>query len=198
MARSKATGARGWWVNETAPDLRDVLPSRLNADEFTAWLGPMLGAYRNTINERAAVGPAAEEIAHVRRVRQALRELPALLAEFPLRIEAELTAASWRRRELPNTDWCELVRQIERDCVTLRVLLGDAVRALSGRAATPGRKRATPRDVLLSAIVTKLRQSMNAPDARLIAEQILVRCQIVVPRGERAVRRASHRASGQK
>jgi len=179
------------WINETLPDLRDVLPGGVDEPAFIAWLAPRIGEYRFTEEVRGQVATPAEDAAEVKRIRKALHDAGAAMKALPPRASALLSEESVRRAHVvPEGNWRELERSLVNSARTLHILLGYVLHTISAQQVPKGRRRASGRHALLAEVAKRLQDGgMRATESRTVAATILLRCGVDAPTDERTARR---------
>lgn len=188
---SRAAPIPGWWVDETVPDLGDVLTPGLGIDAqaFAQWLGPLLGEYRGAEYVKQATPARADELEFVREFTGLLRKVETLVRGVPDRTDALIAVAGSRA----GINWIELRRRLRDDLETTRQLAGYAADRIKGRPSAKGRKPEAARDALLRAVVGELRKAgMKRTLAEGLAEQVLVRCGVRTPEAS-SIKRATKR-----
>lgn len=188
---SRAAPIPGWWVDETVPDLGDVLTPGLGIDAqaFAQWLGPLLGEYRGTEHVKQATPARADELEFVREFTGLLRKVETLVRGVPDRTGALIAEAGSRA----GINWFELHRRLRDDLETTRLLAGYAADRIKGRPSAKGRKPETARDALLHAVVGELcKAGIKRTLAESLAEQVLVRCGVRTPEAS-SIKRATKR-----
>jgi len=188
---SRAAPVPGWWVDETVPDLSDVLTPGLGIDAqaFVQWLAPLLGEYRSAEHVKQATPARADELEFVREFADLLRKVETLALGVPDRTQALIVEAGNRA----GINWFELRHRLRDDLETTRLLAGYAGDRIKGRPSAKGRKPETARDVLLHAVVGELRKAgMKRALAEGLAEQVLVRCGVRTPEAP-SIKRATKR-----
>lgn len=176
---------RGWWVDETVPDLSPVLTPKLGIDPaaFAEWLGPKLGEYRGAVQARAGM---AKPTQNLRELARDARKLAELLDDISPQAAAKIDALAFK---FSSTG--PFVQKITSDLRDLALFARHSHTALAGRR---GRKRETARDALLADVVEHLRQcGLKATLARSVAEQVLVLSGIKTPENESAIKKAARR-----
>ena len=189
---SRAAPVPGWWVDETVPDLSDVLTPKLGIDRqaFGQWLGPLLGEYRSAEHVKQATPARADELEFVREFAGLLRKVETLVVRgAPDRVQTLMVEAGNR----VGISWFEVRRRLRDDLDTARLLARYAGERIKGRPISKGRKPETARDALLHAVVAELRKAgMKRTLAESLAEQVLVRCGVRTPEAP-SIKRATKR-----
>lgn len=190
------------WTDVSVPDLSDLLTPHAEIDgaEFALWLGQKLGYYRASVKATAAKPTAVDErdsAAAVLAAAQALQRAIGGEAMTPL-CEAHVYSAA----RACGADWFTFRKNLQMQLQRLQLFVSVAGPALSDLSSKTGRPSAMARDVLLAAVVERLRQVMKADPARHLAQQILQRCGVPMPSSPAAdktdaIRRAV-RKGGQK
>ena len=190
----------GWWIDERIPgtleEFAKLLPPTIDALELSEWLREQLIKYRSAIATRDAIPSRAQEIAGARRLVASRDETLAALRDLPLRAMATLRSAGVGGDERIGR---ELAHRLERDLTLMRVLALSTAMLFEATSVKRGRRKSTPRDELLSAIVRRLRDDkVPVQKARTIAAALLTYCEIKFDAAdERSIRRAANRG-GQK
>ncbi len=177
---SRAAPVPGWWSDRTVPDLSRVLTPHLGIDpaEFAGWLGPLLAEYRGEAHIRESLPTRAKEAAFAAEWIEAIDHLAALNKGLPNRIEAFVAYEALRA----DLNWYEFNSKLRGDLEMLRILARKAHAATTGAPGTAGRKPSRARDVLLAAIVGRLRaEGLTAELARALSRDVLLACGVPAP-----------------
>lgn len=190
----RAVAVPGVWVDERVPDLSSVLTPRLgiDPDEFAQWLGPLLGEYRTEVHIREALPARADELAWLDDLIARTEAATELLrpGAVPNRTEA-LLATEGLGAEI---NWHEFRARLVAELDLLRTLARRTRSRMGAGAPRRGRKSQRNRDVLLAAVVDRLRAAgLPEAAARGVAEQTLVVCGVAVPEHADALKRAARK-----
>jgi len=190
----------GGWVNESVPDISDYLEGlNIDCDEFTQWLGVLVGRYR--FEQEHRFPNASTEKKELDEYIKTLEKMigysfygglpPVVQSEFNYRaLKAGINAIEFQESLRKN--------------LTYALVIAKGVQAKARRWKSPrGAPKQTTRDQLVAAVVERLKpHCQNLTDARCRTEDILQACGIEVTRAadpqdaERAVRRLEKRAKG--
>ena len=188
------------WIDERVPDLGDLLPATIDVQAFAQWLAREIGNYRFWADDGAVRPTLAAELNAVRRARKVLRDAATAASSLPREAEALLGLEVYRRSSvIGHDDWRVIAQRVHNDAATLAIVLGYVERTLAARKPRRGAKPKAPRDYLLRAIVDRLgTDGLGKGQARTIAADVLLRCEVPTPTDERTVRRTDVRGRGQK
>lgn len=187
-------GALVWCEGDvvpTLPDLHNELEgTSIGEAAFAEWLRGPLARYRVSAKARAAMGQQSTVIAWLAAAENdipaavadgRLRHVPAFFAEPAVSHAAVKAGTTWRQA-LASGD-LELIARLVRE----------GRESLQRQRPRRGRPSAHERDLLLAAIVERLRAAgLGAAEAQHRADLILVACS--VPSPEASVPRAARRA----
>lgn len=189
----------GYWLDESVPDLSALLtPARIDPKEFSAWLGPLLGKYRETLADEALLPPRSRNRDAARELAQHLTTTLDRLApgRLPPETEAEMRLEVHRAQ----ADWHALTDRVRADLTLLQVAAQRVALKLDKQPPQQrGRKRTTARDALLAQVIDRIRASpvsMRADDVRALASRVLEACRVVTPESgdDETLRKAAARA----
>ena len=170
------------WVDEAVPAerlRRELKDTAIDADSFIAWLAPQLGRFRDEMRARGQMPTRTDERDFLRDLHRRSDELRALLTDLPPRTGAALHRVHGHGLDL---------KRLSDDLVLLATLCRQGAAVLSASPARPGRKRATPRDDLLAAVVNRLRKAgIGVRKSRELATDVLSKCGVPAPVNERAL-----------
>jgi len=165
-----------YWVDETVPDLSDLLPEGVDPVEFSAWLGRKLGDFRGARAIREASPTRVEEVDVLHTLRSNVRSVYAGLhfLAIPPIAKAHLQDLALK----VGLNWLELTERATADLLHIEALITSVERDLRALPSRPGRKTARARDVLLAQVADRLQ--LPTKKARADAVKILNRCGISI------------------
>lgn len=172
------------------PDLTDELHGTgVDPQAFATWLQPLLVDYRASEAAKALMG---QRLAVVRWLEAAAADPDTALADGRLQHPPEwhATPALWHAAQQRGESWDRLVAVGHAPLAA--VVLRAAAAMLKRRGRKRGRRTSRSRDLLLRAVVDRLRrEGLGVGDATHRAAGILVLCRVPVPESTaRAIRRA--------
>ncbi len=190
----KGPAPLSWWVDETVPEIRDILPPAVNHDLFVQWLGPRLGIFREAENARAAIPTRAYEARAMKHLASLLRQTKAAMRSMPPRSAANFHLLLHQYSDTVRVGAYEFERRLHDDLLYAGAIIPKVVQRLLAHEGKRGRKKEAARDELLAAIVEKLRDTpLGADIARATAIDILNRCRIRSPGLPESARKAGRR-----
>ncbi len=184
---------RGFWINETVPDLADVFVGYdIDALKFSNWFGGVLGNYRMLQDAKNLMPTREEELDFVKDLN---KNISGTLSAISAATISPVVDKCLRKIALQTeTDLHALLDQIQKDLGLVSLAVAQAENLLSNGRAKKGRKRELIRDSLLFYVITWLRENgVNSILAPKLAEAILLRCRIPVPGHEGAIKNAARR-----
>lgn len=170
-------GGPGHWIDETVPDLSNVLTPRCGTDvaEFSAWLGPMLGTYRSALQLKDVWPGRAHHMKSLAALRLALDRAHVALTDG---VHPMARAYVRARAFAHGVQLLEVETRMGEDLALLSALVKSAEDQLAMLKAPSGRKPTKAGDDLAVAVVERLHKltGMKLIAARGLAREILQAC----------------------
>jgi hypothetical protein len=197
MSARRRPVSEGWWVNESVPDIADLIPQGIDGAAFVAWLGPKLGEHRDAVHIRDnALMTPAERVDELKRTRDALKGAWDALHPQGLHQQVDVWVSdAWLRHRRPDETeiWHDVRERLRQDLLRAHMHFQVAINQLRSVKSKPGRKLEVSRDKLLSVVADKLTDALGIEAARARAADILLRCGVPTPANMRTRRRNDQR-----
>ncbi len=180
----------GGWVDRRIPKPAMDLINQygIGTAEFIRWFESSLGRYRASARNEPGVPGQVQDM---QKLAKLMMQVFDGLEPGQIPPTGKAVADEIRYKE-SGEFFSSLVQRLKTDLQCASDLLERSADTLSAQVRRGPKNKVNLRNELLDALVKKIRETgITAADARAAAREILLRCGIVVPDSERAIRRAT-------